>query len=149
MPARANAMSALAWILAIILTAAMVIPRNAPQKVSWKLIRESEPLDLSAEWEGTLEEYDGETMRVKLTKDQIYFDIGDAGNRFHWRIIDEGSGKFSFWISEPPTLGIYHQEGDRLIMCDIFPGFHHQRPKSFEKKKGISFLILHRVNPRK
>ena len=117
--------------------------------MSWKFIPESDPLDLSAEWEGTLEEYGGETMRVKLTKDQIYFDTGDAGSRFHWRIIAEGNGKFSCWISEPPVLGIYHQKGEQLLMCDIFPGFHHQRPKSFEKKKGNSLLILHRVKPRK
>lgn len=145
---RIKALSALAMILVMILTAAMVIPGTAQQKVPWKFIRESDPLDLNAEWEGTLEEYGGETMRVKLTKDQIYFDTGDAGSRFHWRIVDEGNGKFSWWISEPPVLGIYHQEGDQLLMCDIFPG-SNQRPKFFEKKKGNSLLILHRVKPRK
>jgi hypothetical protein len=131
--------------LAMVLTAAMAVPGNGPERVSGEM---EGRLDLSGEWEGFCFDASGRTYPAELGDGGL--DLM-AGKQWHWSIplvnlIDEGDGKFH--IPDVPRIqGIYRQHGDHLLLC--FRIGSGERPTSFRGGDGQDFLILHRVKPRK
>lgn len=128
--------------LAMILTAAMADPGNGPDRVSAEM---EQGLDLSGEWEGTWEFHRRESFRIKLTPTEFHIDKGESTAILRNPIIfDEGKNKLRLRGS----LGIYQQDGDRLLICVGGAGIN-QCPTSFRIGDGQSLLSLHRVKPRK
>jgi hypothetical protein len=128
--------------LVIVLAAAMAAPGNGPKMEPGEIV-ERQRLDLSGEWEGTWDDHSGKTKRVKLTQDMIHMDTGNAILSVKNSMRDEGNGKLSY----QGVLGLYRQDGDRLI-CFGFPGTN-QRPKPFQKDEWKNLFILHRVKAHK
>jgi hypothetical protein len=125
----------------MVLMAAMPVPGSGPEKVLGEV---EQGLDLRGEWEGTWDNHGGKTMRVKLTEDKIHMNTGAVIISVKNSIIDEGNGKLHY----EGVLGLYQQDGERLLICLGFPGTN-QRPKSFQKDEWKNLLILHRVKPGK
>jgi hypothetical protein len=137
--------------LAMILTAAVVVPGDGAEKVSAE-ITAPQPLDLRGEWEGVWE-----TGRVKYAVKQLA-----EGGAWSYQLIpkgrwgpaylipdfiDEGVGNLRVnWVDDP-CLGIYKQDGYSLTIC--FRDARKGRPQSFRTDHGQNLLILHRVKPRK
>jgi hypothetical protein len=131
--------------LAMILTAAMVVPASGPEKESGEV---QQGLDMSGEWKGSLRGSDGGFAWVRLTEGIMEI-TEDSGEGFGPSVsfTDEGEGNFSVRIGDHVHLGVYHQEGDRFVAC-YGEGSH--RPASFQPThKTELLLILHRVKPRK
>jgi hypothetical protein len=127
--------------LGMVLMAGMVVPGNGPEKVSEGM---EQGLDMRGEWEGTWDNHVGKMMRVKLTQDTIHMDTGAVIISVKNSIIDEGNGKLSY----EGVLGLYQQDGERLLICIGFPETN-QRPNSFRKDEWKNLFILHRVKPGK
>jgi hypothetical protein len=134
--------------LAMILTAAMMVPANGPEPVSGE-IAEPERLDLSGEWEGSWHDAStpkgGLKMRAELLAGDFY--CAKEPNLLFFRGFaeahDEGAGKMRFDPEAGDMLGIYQQDGDRVILCiGVANG---PRPDSFQVREGRILLILHRV----
>lgn len=134
--------------LAMILTAAMVVPGNGPEMVSGEVER---GLDLSGEWEGKwcdqivqggipiLAKVESGTFSYRFKHENSFISIG----KFH----DEGEGKFRFEDQGCIWLGIYRQDRGTVILC--FHEADQRRPHSFETGDHQDLLILHHVKPRK
>lgn len=120
--------------LAIILTAAMVLPENGSEKVSGEMVREAQPLDLSGEWEVTWQDSLGRTWQGKLKNGRL--ECKRPGLTAH------GTLK-----SGDEKEGIYKWEGDRLFLC--FSTGRNGRPTSFRGGAGQELFILRRIKPRK
>jgi hypothetical protein len=103
--------------LVLILTAAMAVPGNGPKMVSAEMERK---LDIQGEW----------TPSDLLSG-----------------IVDDGGGNVRMEYRNGWHLGIWKQEGDRLVICLREPGFG--RPIDFQVRNEQELLILHRVKPRK
>jgi hypothetical protein len=139
--------------LAMILTAAMMVPGDGPEKASGEIARERQPLDLSGEWEGTLQDATtpkgGIKMKAKMLAEDFYYSK-EPDLRFYRglaEVYDEGAGRMRFEPEAGKILGIYQQDGDRVIMC--IGDANGNRPDSFRIGKGQQLLILHRVKSRK
>lgn len=139
--------------LAMILTAAMAVPGDGPEKVSGE-IAEQQRLDLRGEWKGKLSKYDrkyGEiAAKVHLSGGRLKAEDNAKPDEFVADVpvsfIDEGDGKFRLRLDEDQLyLGIYRQEGDRLIAC--FGDKH--RPNEFKLTERRGLIILHRAKSRK
>jgi hypothetical protein len=138
--------------LAMILTAAMMVPGDGPEKVSGEMVRESEPLDLKAKWVGTLEN-ETTLWEIRVPGNQwVYRQLRPKG-RFRGPAymipdtVDEGSGRLRLnWI-DTPCLGIYQQHGDRLVIS--FRESRKGRATSFRPTDDQYLLILHRVESSK
>lgn len=130
--------------MAMLLTAALAVPADAPEKVSMDMV-----LDLSGEWEGTAQNTNAKS-RVKISRGQLDSESerGRVGSNI--RIIDEGEGKLRIELNvagaERNLLGIYKWQGSRLLICcrEKSKG----RPRSFMVDEVTSSLILHRVKSR-
>jgi hypothetical protein len=64
-----------------------------------------------------------------------------------WTISDEGAGRFHLMVDEVGHLGIYKQDGDRIVIC--YQTESKGRPMSFRAGDGQHLLILYRVKPGK
>jgi hypothetical protein len=131
--------------LAMVLTAAMAVPGNGPEKVSGEV---EQGLDLRGEWEGTWRNpgWPGEA------DDLIYlsgtkFSISVKGSpfiSFYHTIVDEGDNKLRF---SEGLAGIYRQDGGRITIC--LRAADKGRPTDFQAGNGQHLITLHRVKPRK
>ncbi|HTU21909.1 MAG TPA: hypothetical protein VMG10_27975 [Gemmataceae bacterium] len=125
--------------LAMILTAATMIPANGPEMVSAEFVQ---GLDLSGKWEGTLWTKQGEVGRVQIDPKVILIEsAGDTVGFSTSNLIDEGDGKLDF----KGHLGLYRQADDVLLIC---VGDAKTRPLSIGKEYGTLF-VLRRIKPRK
>jgi hypothetical protein len=133
--------------LAMILTAAIAVPGDVPEKESGEVER---GLDLSGEWEGT--STDGiATGEVRLVKDKGKANVRNPAvrgyGRFDFKVFDEGGGRLRILIGERESLGIYrYQDDDHVIIC---VSQHGLRPQSFCCGDGQELTFLHRVKPGK
>ena len=137
-------------VLAMILTAAMTVPMNGPEKVSGEI---EQRLDLRGEWEGTWQDATtgkgGVKAKAEMLADDFY--CAKEPNLTFFRGFaepyDEGAGKMRFELEAGDMLGIYQQDGDRVILC--LGEVSGTRPDSFQVRKRRILLILHRVKPRR
>ncbi|HTU17870.1 MAG TPA: hypothetical protein VMG10_07375 [Gemmataceae bacterium] len=130
--------------LAMILTAAMAIPGNGPEMEPGEI---AQGLDLSGEWDGTLK-LPGGALTFRLSKGRMLVKTAELTEPVAIPVsfTDEGAGKVR-WRSnnKKSLLGIYRQEGDRIIAS-----FRRDRyPKVIQVTNEQSLLILRRVKPRK
>lgn len=138
--------------LAMILTAAMMVPGHGPENVSGEMVRESEPLDLKAKWKGIWYRPNGSKWDVEIVDHFLSAEIDDGCTLGFcaWRLertTDEGGGKLVLREGEKVDLGIYEQHNDRLVICYSVSG--RTRPTSFRSCKGQHLLVLHRIKSRK
>jgi hypothetical protein len=137
--------------LAMILTAAMMVPGDGPEKVSAE-VRKPQPLDLRGKWKGIRKTEKGE-YEVLASDGMSQLSCrplprGKQGPSYLTpRITDEGKGKLRLMWFDNPCLGIYEQDGDRLTIC--FRDVRKGRPISLRTVGGQELLILHRIKPRK
>ncbi len=132
-------------VLAMILTAAMMVPGDGPEKVSGEMVQER--LDLRGEWEAILF-HGGKIVsgQARILRGLLVTWEGKGGRgSFFWSDVpvDEGKGKFRIGDS----LGIYQYDGNRLRIC--FDDGAGDRPTSFLPGKNRVYLILHRVKSSK
>lgn len=127
--------------LAMILTATMAVVGNGPEKVSDEV---EQRLDLKGEWEGTWNTHLGKRFLIRLTPTEFHLDNGETTGVLRYPMSDEGNGKLRF----RGRLGIYQQDGDRLLIC-LAKTRTNQRPTSFRIDEGQHLLLLHRVKLRK
>jgi hypothetical protein len=150
--------------LAMILTGAMVVLGDGPEKVSGEVAK-TQRLDLRGRWEGSWTDENGTIFHATTCGDDKL--IGTTPLRLKGGCIegeitflklsdvsDQGNGKLrgKWWFSEDGESpgwyqGIYRQEGDRLTIC--FRNRPHPRPISFHAGDGQHLLILKRVKSRK
>jgi hypothetical protein len=138
--------------LVMVLTAAMVVPGDGPERLSWEI---EQGLDLSGEWEGIwwfhtdgqLQVTSRGSRLVGTRKPGVDGWVGSSIDTCNF--IDDSHGKLSgTWdLSGAEIRGIYRQDGERLILC--FSKAPHSRPTSFEVGGNQHLLLLHRVKPRK
>lgn len=139
--------------LAMIVTAVMVVPGDVPGKVSEEMAREAEPLDLSGEWKGNLhvegKESEPETevmikngrMTSRSGRGQVSGDIEMLSNQ---------GGKVRFKWGTKTFLGIYQQQGDRLLLCLRRDDKGRKGyPTSFRACADQALIIFHRVKTNK
>ncbi len=136
--------------LAMILTMAMAVSGDGPEKVSGDLAKR-QPLDLSGEWEGTwhdqivqggipiVAKVESGTFCYKFQHEKTVISIG--------KLHDEGQGKFRFEDQGCIWLGIYRLDRDTLLLC--FHESDQRRPDSFRTGDHQDLLILHRVKSQK
>jgi hypothetical protein len=129
--------------LAMILTTAMAVPGDVPEKVSGEV---EERLDLSGEWEGTLRNYDGVRSRFRWSKGEMVVRHAQMKDALVVRasFTDEGRCRVRLRMDDDIYLGIYRQEGDRITTCFS----DKQYPERFCLSKTQFLIILHRVKPR-
>lgn len=130
--------------LAMILTAAMVVPGDGPEKVSGEMARERKTLNLKGQWKAVLyghgPVFQGEATVVdrefRVRAGKFVFIFGEA--------VDEGDGNLRMC----GRLGIYKQDGDQLRICLSHPnGF--PRPTSFKAENRQCLIELTRIRPAK
>ncbi|SRR5579885_3146663 len=125
--------------LAMILTAAMVIPGDGPEKVSGEVERSPQPLDLRGEW-AWIQGFGADPMCPALV-------TGSDMIRF-FDIIDEKGGKVRFQYPFCCTyLGIYKRTKTEVVIS--FREASKGRATSFRTGDGQELLILRRTNIRK
>ncbi len=130
--------------LTMILTMAMVVPGNGPERDSGEV---EQRLNLRGKWRGTLRTIHGTTAFVSFNNGRVTW-LGVYARRklhifFNWNCQDRGQGKLRFdWLGRQ-QLGIYRQDPDRLIVC--FRNANEGSPTSFRCGDGQVLLILHRI----
>jgi hypothetical protein len=137
--------------LAMLLTVAIVVPGDGPEKRSMEVVEMM--LDLSGEWEGTVQSTISESKAsIKISRGRA--DIrGSNGfvEKVPLKIIEEGEGKLRMEGEivgvKRKLLGIYKWQGNRLVICCRVES--KGRPTSFMVDGGNKLLILHRPKPRK
>jgi hypothetical protein len=151
--------------LAMILTAAMMVPASGPEAVSGEI---GQALDLSGEWEGNLAQSrdDVHTIRLDVTEREAFVCDLQFETWCGWKtkaiftLKDEGRGRLRIESpGEVSVLGIYKQHGDRIVICCASLGLisgeggkiagRSVRPVSFRPGDGRYCLTIHRVKPRK
>lgn len=142
--------------LAMILTAAMVVPGDGPTMESGEVVQLPQPLNLrECWWEGFYQSPKGRWLpaasNVLCGPDFVIEATLPNGSHcavlhLDKSLIDEGNGKLSI-AKEVAYLGIYKQEDDRVIIS-LRPA-EKGYPTKFGAGDGQSLLILHRVKPRK
>lgn len=144
--------------LAMILTAAMAVPGDGPEKVSGEIAEEAklQRLDLSGEWEGKWT-YNGVTADVMLRDGELCRfacrcqQAGLIRELLPFTFIDEGRGKLrihSPWSGNGQSLGIYRQQSDKLVI--YYRDAENGRPTAFRAAgEEHNTLIFHRVKSRK
>jgi hypothetical protein len=135
--------------LVLMLTAAMAVPGNGPEKVSGEM---EQGLDLRGRWEGTFQAWQGGVSgEAQVSNGKIHLRLltvpCGAGRVYEkkWQCTDEGEGKLLLFESKRP--GIYRQHGDHIIIC--FRASEKGRPAAFQAEDDQYLLILHRVKSRK
>jgi hypothetical protein len=131
-------------VLAMILTAAMVVPGDGPKMESGEV---EQQLDLNGVWQGIIK-YGDKTRDVIFNDSGLCVWEGGNGSLSLWEVHDEGQGRFRFVEDSRRTYaGIYEQREDYLAIC--YRKESEGRPASFRATDGQGLLILHRVKPRK
>lgn len=142
--------------LVLVLAAGITVSGNGPEMVSGKV---EQRLDLSGEWKGTWQLPDGQFTPAFSTEQRIpgvpeggiiVGEEWDGRSIFIRRdsLIEEESGYFSLrFKGRRGSLGIYQQDGDRVVLCFRIAGKGY--PRSFRGGNGQHLLILHRVKPGK
>ncbi len=123
--------------LAMILTAAMVVPGDGAEKGSSEIAQPK--LDVSGRWRGWM----------KGARDASEVPTLDLNK---WGIVDEGEGRLRFKIRDVDGVrrtvyGIYKQRGDHLEICFALVG--KLRPTRFEGGEERCLLVLRRVKSSK
>ncbi len=137
--------------LAMILTAAMMVPGNGPEKASGDVTGKKPGLDLKGKWEGDLsiQQPDGSPLTVPVTYQDGKLASGDSGEAVVMKLvfIDEGEGKCRCRNvgADQQTLGIYKWKREQLFICFNEDG--KGRPTNFTAKGANCLLTLHRVKP--
>jgi hypothetical protein len=117
---------------------------SSPEPVSMEF---EQRLDMRGEWEGTEKgtcivgkPYSGEILLVGQMM-TLTCRVGDglAITKKSCKFVDEGPGT----LRTPWGLGIYRQNGDRLLICFSKDG--RPRPTSFRAGNGQVLLTLRRV----
>jgi hypothetical protein len=144
-------MDAMSSALAIVLTAAMAVPGNGPERVSGEM---EQGLDLRGEWEGIWWHGSDCAGVAEWSDGMIMGRFGDSPCFLflflNWCFIkDEGDGRclYENFPGDRDRLGIYEQDADRLVIC--IGRTDKRRPSSFTTGDDRHLLILHRVKPRK
>lgn len=119
--------------LAMILTAAMAVPGDAPEKVSGEMVQQG--LDLSGEWEGVWHDVSGAKQEIEITSFE------------GWGAVDEGAGRVRFRDKSLSAYGIYEQRGDRLMICVALLG--KPRPDKLQAGDGVQLFVLRRIKSKK
>ncbi len=135
--------------LAMILTAAMVVPGDRPEKVSAELV-EPQRLDLRGEWKGVWRQGKDKRFSVSSNESRLVGIRGSSVTLIDTKdIIDDGRGQLhGTWLfAENGIHGIYKWEGKRLFIC--FSRRPDPPPTSFAGTDSQDLLILRRVNSRK
>jgi uncharacterized protein (TIGR03067 family) len=131
--------------LAMIVTAAMVVPGDMPEKVSGEM---EERLDLRGEWEGRWWPNKDASLEVTLRDGSIQLsDKSRPSLPVVFKIIDEAEGVLHVQYDASRHHGIYKWDNDRLVLC--LREANKGRPTSFQARDGQQLFILHRVKPRK
>ena len=137
--------------LAMILTAAMAVPGNGPDKLSGEM-KSTDSLDLSGEWQGVWKagkaEYEVHQLGGRGVWSYRRVPKGKQGPAYLIpSITDEGEGRLKLTWVDDPCLGIYEQDGDCLIIC--FRDVRKGRATSFHAGDSQHLLILHRIKHHK
>src|SRR5262245_46202881 len=129
--------------LAMVLMAAMVVPGNGAEKVSWEM---EQGLDLSGEWEGTFGSKGGQAWTWNARLSSGILKCWDQQNRQRGqgqvRFVDKGGGKVSVGFGDKPLFfhhGTYKQESDLIVIS---------YPVGPKKDRQI-IITLRRVKPGK
>jgi hypothetical protein len=131
--------------LAMVLAAAMAVPGSGTEAVSGET---EQGLDLRGRWEGVYINADEGMMEARLLDGGIGLATGEGGSFVKSIFSDEGGGKVRFILNDAAKyLGIYEQQGDRVVICFRFAD--DGWPSSIRIAQGQHLLILHRVKPRK
>lgn len=136
---------------AIILTGLMI--GSGPERVSDEI---EQGLNLSGEWEGVWQTQRS-SREVTLRDGKLHWAgclVGEPPDRYEYslHVVEEGRGNLRIRLSNRHLgvyrcLAIYHQKGDRLLIC--FRAVAKGRPVGFSVNEGQRLLILHRVKPGK
>jgi hypothetical protein len=126
----------------MILTAAMAIPGNGPEKV---LAEMEQGLDLSGEWEGTWQIAGGGFKRFSLSNGELAFWGFSLPCRFY--IEKQQRNRLRIQWAGRPYPGIYERDDKRIRIC--LNVAEDGQPTTFELGDNRVILTLHRVKPRK
>lgn len=118
--------------LAMILTAAMVVPGDGSEKVPMEMVQ---GFDMSGEW------------KAWWRDDKWGVGIETAPHKLLSNTVFEGGNKLRMTYRGGCHLGIYKQEHNRIVICLRELGCG--RPTDFRVKLDEELLILHRVKFRK
>lgn len=118
--------------LAMILTAAMVVPGDGRERVSMEMVQ---VFDLSGEW------------KARWIDDRWGVGIETAPHKLLANTVFEGVNKLRITYRGGCHLGIYKEEANHVVICLREPG--RGRPRDFRVKPDQELLILHRAKPRK
>ncbi len=129
--------------LAMILTAAMVVPGDGLEKVSGEM---EQRLDLSGEWFGTRD--DGcVASDILLLPGRGTVCVGGCGVADLFVCFDRGHGVADVKWGSEKFLGIYRQQGDSIIICFRAPS--RGRPTAFRSGDDRILFTLHRIKSSK
>lgn len=135
--------------LAMILTAAMVVPGDGPGKASGEVSEKGRGLDLKGKWEGSLRIKlpDGTDSIVSATYHDGKLAALDLFGEEALKLvfIDQGKGRCRCrtFGDDQEALGIYKWQRDQLFICLRADG--KGRPTNFTVEGTNLLLILHRV----
>lgn len=131
--------------LAMILTAAMAVPGDGPEKMSGETERKQQPLDLKGQWKAVV------YWKGQVIKGEAAIVDGQLQVKEHWynhihiirfgRVVDEGHGNLHL---DSGNLGIYEQDGNELRIC-VSTFKDKSRPTSFRAAEKQCLLILSRL----
>jgi hypothetical protein len=140
-------------VLAMILTAAMVVPGDGPEKVSGEVSEKGQGLDLKGKCKGSfrtkLHDTSFSTVPATYQDGKLAVMYPGGPEMANVVFIDEGNGKCRCHMVEEnlDALGIYKWKRGQLCIC--FNADCKNRPTSFTVDRVHSLLILHRVTPSK
>lgn len=130
--------------LVMILTAAMAVPGNGPEMVSAEM---EQVLDLRGKWEGEWEDMQCQRFKARIEDGLLDLDYEGGDRRvMHIKITNKGQGRFCITLRGVNFLGVYRQDGNRMIFCLRDP---EDRPTYLWNGGAQARFILHRVKPRK
>lgn len=142
--------------LAMILTAAMTVPGDGPEKASSEVAYSPEPLNLRGEWKLILQVKDKESEpKTEMTIKNGWMEARSPQGRVgsHVKMLFNQGGKVRFRWMTGAYHGIYQQQGDRLMLClrkyDDDDKGGEGYPTSFRASADQALIIFHRVKPHK
>jgi hypothetical protein len=156
-------------VLAMLLTAAMVIPGNGPERVSGETEQsQGQRVDISGSWEGIAWSdnsiWKAEVSNCSLVLTAVFGEATSRDSKAHgwdrWEIGEIPkqlkSGKGKLIIQKEPYNqcfdcrmyeAIYRWDSDLLVIC--FSRIELGSPTSFQAGKNQFLVVLRRVKPNK